>query len=192
MIFPQLFFIKRNFFRILWRSHFIITIFLKKLAEKCYSTFNLDFFLLTVVDEFVVRRRQPAPTHHFVKTNNKCQKKKVQIKSWITSLGIVFQKNEKTKWFSELNNEKLLFQTFSLPLKYKLLYLRRGWLFLNSLKEHKKRQKNLQSGGIEKKNLHFFVFTLKMAFLDPMLTRCSNILNQHGLKIYADPAQPNQ
>ena len=35
---------------------------------------------------------------------NKCQTK-VQIKTWITSLGIVCQKNDKTKCDLELNNE---------------------------------------------------------------------------------------
>ena len=78
---------------------FCLTIFLKELAEKSYSTFNFDFFLLTfVVDEFVFRRRRPAPTHHFIKTNNKCQKKKVQIKR----LNNFFQQVLVGKWLNKM------------------------------------------------------------------------------------------
>ena len=48
-------------------------------------------------------------------------KKEVQIKNWITILGIVFQKDDKTKCDLELKNEELLLQTLILPINDKSL-----------------------------------------------------------------------
>ena len=74
-------------------------ILLKNNSQRSYSTLNVDKFLFGK-DEVEMMTNKP--------------------KAWITSWGIVFQKNDKTKCDLELNDEDLLLQSSTLPLKYEL------------------------------------------------------------------------
>ena len=65
----------------------------KQLWKTLFNFWFQLFFDICFVDEFVVRCQRLAATHHFVKTNNKCQKKEVQIESGITFSIVVFRKN---------------------------------------------------------------------------------------------------
>ena len=77
-------------------------------------------------DEFDFRQRRRGADDRRIKTNNKCQIFYSKIKSWITSLGIVFKKNDKCKCDSELNIEEVLLQRFRLAINYKSSYCP-GW-----------------------------------------------------------------
>ena len=75
----------------LW-SLLVFKLTLKELAEKSYSTLNFDFFCWHF---WWVRRQAMTTGSHapFCQNKQKCQKKNVKIKSWITFFSKFFQRN---------------------------------------------------------------------------------------------------
>ena len=71
---------------------------------------------------FEWRVRLQAPTGAILSTNNKCQKKEVRIKSWITFLSKFFQRFHITKSGSQTGKENILFHENQYGLYQKLSY----------------------------------------------------------------------
>ena len=78
----------------------ILMILLKNNSQRSYSTLNVDKFLFGK-DEVEMMTNKP--------------------KAWITSWGIVFQKNDKNNCDSELNNDELLLQMFIMAFYFELI-----------------------------------------------------------------------